>query len=544
MRKIFKRKTKLKRDESRRLLVESNNNNLQEGHDLVQHAYNNPSVQNCVSANEEQLCQSLEMITPERLAEILGVAPEGTTSVDGSCCLYPPESNSGQQTFVLLIQQSVSQRFPTPPTDLNENLPLHLDIVQETVHNELAKLHPLLNSMGLTGCLIDCYLHQMFEHLDYILQNIRSTKSAFVLMKWVVNSCLSPEFLGLQELDPVKRIDPLQFSEWVIQAKNKLLENVQKDVKQFLEKILRNERNQDGRDTDEAYVQLYVDTVGCIKDLPKAAQEISSELSQCVQEICYTELLGFLERYTAEQTEFLSKEAKMDKPNMWHFFKTLNTCKELKMHVQEKSTAIQRSLLQETVEMLGNMEDFTLKLIMEIIADLAERHLKNYFKADNKRFFLIRALREYFPKTQRTEDIQKRVLDEAYKLIAHIYLVHLLQNSRSKLQKRWSLDLGQTVAEDAKLLHNTMAELAPGVQQWNLMLLKVAELLGCNDIDAMKLIVATMQRNSQIWSEDLDLLPTLLCWKGLPRWQVREVLDAVDANQPKPVSCFSILKCW
>ncbi|KAM6968663.1 uncharacterized protein LKV04_017527 [Tautogolabrus adspersus] len=195
--------------------------------------------------------------------------------------------------------------------------------------------------------------------------------------------------------------------DWVVQAKDKVVEIVQIDVKRSLEKILENERNQAGIDKHEAYVSLYMDTIGCIDPIPKEAQKISQQLSNHVEEVCFKELLSFLERYTAEQAETLSKEAKKDKPIMWHFLKTLNSCKQLKQYVQNKDTTIKESILQETVATLEKMEHFTFQLWLQVVSDLAERHLKNYFKTDNKRFLLNRALKELFPKTKCSEEILK-----------------------------------------------------------------------------------------------------------------------------------------
>ena len=143
-----------------------------------------PSLQNTFSTNEEQLTRSLEHITPPQLADILGVTPETIDSVDGA------EPISEQQRFFQLIQRSVSEKFPKSPSDLNGDLLQHLENVQESVGTELGRLQPLLDHMGLMGCLIDCYLHQMFDHLHYLLQDVRSAKNCVVLMKWVVQSCL------------------------------------------------------------------------------------------------------------------------------------------------------------------------------------------------------------------------------------------------------------------------------------------------------------------------------------------------------------------
>lgn len=48
----------------------------------------------------------------------------------------------------------------------------------------------------------------------------------------------------------------------------------------------------------------------------------------------------------------------------------------LRKHVQTKSEGIEDSLIQEIVAALENMEDFTLKLLMEIVADMAEVAVK------------------------------------------------------------------------------------------------------------------------------------------------------------------------
>lgn len=125
--------------------------------------------------------------------------------------------------------------------------------------------------------------------------------------------------------------------------------------------------------------------------------------------------------------------------------------------------------------------------------------------------------------------VSQRVMDEAYKLIAHTYLKHLIQNSQHKL-KRWNPDIGQTVSIDAHQLHTVISDLvrektflviqviqviqvvfspltvvnlwfvcfvlyqAPGVQPWNLILLKIPEVLNCRSIDTLKIILGYMEK--------------------------------------------------
>ncbi|GLD47611.1 exocyst complex component 3-like protein 4 [Lates japonicus] len=320
------------------------------------------------------------------------------------------------------------------------------------------------------------------------------------------------ELLGhpdLQEMDPIKKVNHSLVSEWEAKAKAKLLENVQREVRQSLDKILQIEIGQEHCDPDEAYVGLYMDTIQCVGAKCNEAKKISSDLSDEVQDVCFQELLIFVRRYTAEQTEALGKKAEMDEPETIHFLKTLTTCKELKQYIQATGKAIKNPLVMEMLEMLENMEASTLSLLMDIVADMAESHLKKYFKSDRRRFCLCADIEQYFPKLPYAFDEQQRVMDEAYKVIVGLYFKHLIQSSQRKLKKCWP-DIGETVTEDAELLHNTISDLAPGVQQQNHILLKVAEILHCNDIDAHKITAANMQKKCHTKSEDMK---RLLQWK-------------------------------
>ncbi|XP_078031448.1 uncharacterized protein LOC117250599 isoform X1 [Epinephelus lanceolatus] len=543
MKKFFKSKSQ---SDSKRPLIESENNNNNncniEGYERATGGYDNPVAQNALNTQEEKRLESEEQFSLQELAELLGVDLDASTTENGSCCSVRPESNSRQYRIVRLIQQSVNKHFPKPPADADKNLHQHLIDVKETVRKELVKLGPLLESVGLLGCLIECYHRQTFRHLDALLQNISSPQSSLALIKWASQTYLSQDLLGhpdLQKMDPIKEADLLLFTEWVEKAKDKLLENVQTEVRGQLEIILQIKR---GNEADD---ELHLDTIMCIEAIPKEAQKISPKLSDRVREVCFQALLMFLKSYSATQTERLGEMAKMDNPEMKCFFQTLNNCKNLKLHVQNKGT-----LLEEAVAVLENLEDSTVKLVMEIVADITESHLKKYFKSENKEFFLlIDEVRNHFSEFSCFQDIQKRVMDGVYKLITHSYLKHLIQSSQSELKKRWSPDFEQTVADDMKLLHITISDLAPGVQEWNLMLLKVTELVECKSTDTMKLTVGSMQNECLTWSEDLELLPALLRWNGLSGRQVKEVLKVLEVlpgYEPRPratswYSCFTCL---
>ncbi|XP_049451548.1 exocyst complex component 3-like protein 4 isoform X2 [Epinephelus fuscoguttatus] len=522
MKKFFKSKYQ---SDSKRPLMESENNNNNcniDGYERAAGGHDNPVAQNALNTQEEQRLESEEQFSLQELAELLGVDPDASSNTEnGSCCSMCPESNSLQYHIVRLIQQSVNKHFPEPPADVDKNLHQHLTDVKETVHKELVKLGPLLESVGLSGHLIGCYHRQTFRHLDALLQNISSPQSSLALIKWASRTYLSQDLLGhpdLQKMDPIKEADLLLLTECIEKATHKLLENVQTEVRGQLEIILQIQR---GNEADD---ELHLDTIMCIEAIPKEAQKISSKLSDRVQEVCFQVLLMFLKSYSATQTERLGKMAKMDNPEMKCFFQTLNNCKNLKLHVQNKGT-----LLEEAVAVLENLEDSAVKLVMEIIADITESHLKKYFKSENKEFFLlIDKVKNHFSEFSSFQDIQKRVMDDVYKLITRSYLKHLIQSSQSKLRRCWSADFEQKVAEDMRWLHITISDLAPDVHEWNLMLLKVTELVECKSTDMMKLTVGSMQKECPTCSEDRELLPTLLRWNGLCGRQVKEVLKVLD----------------
>ncbi|XP_036981203.1 uncharacterized protein LOC119034356 isoform X2 [Acanthopagrus latus] len=507
------------------------------GHNQAANGYNNPSDPNTCTSKVEQLSE--KEIPQQDLAELLGVTPDVNPS-EG------PETDSAQQKLrdVRLIQASVSQHLPKPPSDLDQNLQQHLVNVQDTVRSELMRLSPRLEKMGLTGSLIDCYHHQTLDHICDLFKKVQSSQKMFELMNWVLHPYLSQDLLvhpDHQENAPIKKGDFPLPTELVAKAEKLLLENVQKEVRKCLDQILLIHTNQDD-DSEESCIGLYVDIIQLVNVMPEEAQEINSKLSHDIREVCFQELKMFLGRYTAEQTKILGEKAKKAIPNQIHFLKILKTCKEIKKHVQTKSEGIEDSLIQEIVAALENMEDFTLKLLMEIVADMTElcfctisvpqSRLQNYFTTKYKRFFLISDVETHFAKVSWCPDIQKRVMDEAYKLIAHTYLKHLVRSSQRKLRKCWSPDVVQKVIEDAELLHNTISKLAPGVEQW-----KLPELLEDENIDAVKITVATMQRSR--YREDEELLSTLLVWKGLSKSQAKQVLGALPEHEPRQTNSVS-----
>ncbi|KAK2826757.1 hypothetical protein Q5P01_020971 [Channa striata] len=523
IKKLFMRRSKVWTSNSNTPLLGNNNELMSDAYDhdvnVCDTTFSSFNIQ------EERPAQRKDKITLQQLTELLEVEPDAISS-------------NADQTNKGLVQKSVRRHLPKPPADLDQNLQQHLLDLQNTVLSELVRLSPRLEPEGLMGCVIECYHRQTWEHLHFLLQNVSSCKSYFALLFWGLKTYLSRDMLNnpvIEKLDAIKIVDVLHITAWESKATEKLLESVQKNVRESLVNILRIERDKGTCDTDEDYVQLYVDIISCIHAMDSSAKQISSKLSKQVQEVCFQELLTNVHRYHTEQTAVLKKIAKADEPGTIHFFKTLKMCKELKKYVKDSGSG--NSLCGEIGNMLQNMETFTLKLLMDVVADIAKRHLKTYFTTANKHFSLPDAMKKHFPNLPNRQDVQKTVMDKAYKVIVGVYVDHLINTNRSKLRTCWRCEVGPRVVQDAELLHCTVSELAPGVQPWNLKLVKIAEVLECNSNDGLKITIAVMQKESFTKSEDPNFLYKLLQWKGLSKRDITEVLDAIPPDcQPRTTS--------
>lgn len=441
-------------------------------------------------------------------------------AADYSCCSPEhTEPNSVQRNNDQYTQRSVALSFPDPPADLDQHLDQHMRIIDEILKN-----YPSTSRD-------DSYYCQIRIHLDALLQNISTTKSCSVLMNWVSQR---NEVLENPELDLV--------DVWETEAQDKLLERAKEEISNSLEKILQADRRQTVHN-EETYIQLNVDIIQCIEAMPKLVHYRSSILSNRVKEVCFQELQSFVNSYTSEQAEILSEKAqtwreKGEKPEMIDFLKTLKTCKELRLHVQTKGHA--SNLVKETKKTLEKLETQTLELLKNIVSELAESCLKDYFKYTNspwnclslhkpckRHCDLCGVLKRHFPNLPYALDEQTIVMDVVYKAVAHSYVKHLIQKPLRTLTKHWSPDVGEAVNKDALELHSTISDLAPDIQQQNHLLLMIIEVINCKNLDTLKLIIGSKQKDLVEQSEDLTFLPKLLQWKGLSKSQVREVLEAL-----------------
>ncbi|XP_024859891.1 uncharacterized protein si:dkey-196h17.9 isoform X1 [Kryptolebias marmoratus] len=471
------------------------NKDLQDGQ-----VYDNPVAHNVFNTAEE-----------ERSQELLHVVSSSFSRAcrDGSGLPEGPESDSEQRLE--------AQDFPEPPANLDQDLREHLEAVGDVVSAELDRSCSSASRENLKN--------RLFAQLHDLLQNIGSSKSCFLLMKWT-----SQMFLR-QDQDLLTR--------WEAEAQEKLLPHVQKETRETLSRILQLDQSQTQTEDEETFIRLYVDIIQSVSGTICQAQNISPRLHDEVQRVCFQELWSFMGSYTAEQTQILEETIQMwnkkDEVETMNFLRTLRTCEELRKYVQSKGNSLIVPLKNEIVTKLKSTKALILKLLMEIVTELAERSLKDYFKSEHEELKLFRDLKTYFPRRPWLKDEQKEVMAEAYEVIAHLYLKHLTRMNRRRARRRSSA-VSQRVSSDIEELQLTVSQLAPEVRLGEVLLLSVPDVLQSNDLDALKLIMAGALKGCGKDSKDLDLIPDLVRLKGLPAWQNTEVLEALPGVQIQPGS--------
>ncbi|XP_035598976.2 exocyst complex component 3-like protein [Oncorhynchus keta] len=458
------------------------------------------------------------------------------------------------QRYFHLIEASVDKHFPKLPAGNTVNqLEGYLIKVQITVQGELLRLAPLLKEAQLRKHLIACYHQRMFDCLQQILQHVNTKKEAFTVLDWVLHTYLSEELLGHPNIwdEALHAVDLLLLTDWIPQAEKKLLATVQEDISTSLRRILQNEES--GREVcvsgEEAFIKLHLDVIQSINAVLQKAKMMSQTLMRKVQIVCWQELQDFVERYVNVEKKHLQKLAGMGTSGTMHFFKTFNTCIELKLYISRIAKDDTSLDCVKTISTLKGLEALSWKLLLEKPIQLAQMSLKKYFKREDEQMEnLMKEITFIFQDLPKDKDTQKTVINKAYQCITLLYLQHLVQSNHGKLVKRWDY-VNKRVMHDAELLHSIFSVLNPDVKQWNIILIKVREVLECSDIESLKIIVSEILRDNTNTSA-AEHLPALLRWKGGLSWRLtREVLEAshevysIDLSQTRSAPWFDCLLC-
>ncbi|KAK6307337.1 hypothetical protein J4Q44_G00224850 [Coregonus suidteri] len=411
----------------------------------------------------------------------------------------------------------------------------YFHLIEASVDKHFPKL-PVGNTVNqLEGFLIEMQRTVLVELLrSYSMSTTK--KEAFTVLDWVLHTYLSQELLGHPDLwdEALHAVDLLLLTEWIPQAEKKLLATVQEDISTSLRRILQNEES--GREVcvsgDEAFIQLHLDVIQCINAVLQKAKMMSQTLTLKVQIVCWQELQDFVERYVNVEKKHLQKQARMGTSGTMHFFKTFNTCNELKLYISRIARDDTSFDCVKPISTLKGLEALSWKLLLERPIKLAQISLKKYFKREDEQMEnLMKEIEKHFHYLPKDQDTQKTVINEAYQRITLLYLQHLVQSNHGKLVKRWDY-VGKRVMHDAELLHSIFSCLNPDVKQWNIILIKVREVLECSDIESLKIIVSEILRDCSSTSA-AEHLPALLRWKGGLSWrQTREVLEASQEVYP------------
>ncbi|KAL6487277.1 hypothetical protein MHYP_G00039030 [Metynnis hypsauchen] len=492
----------------------------------------------------QELKQAAEQV--KQWAKVNGIAPEGK---EGSY------SQNWLREYLDIVEMSVDKHFPALPLEGSRDSQLqteeyltHLSLVCSRVIG----LVPVLENSRLLSYLIDSYNRRLFAVLDLLADRSSSVKEASILLVWVKQTYFSPGFTGSPNIqDHVLRVsDPLLLTDWFEKSKQKFLTLLQKHISTVLQNILLySEAHLDCRN-EEDLIKVHLDVIQCLDAALKSTEIISNTLITAVQRLCCDELHTFVERYVNGEKKHLEAQ-KSNETYSLHLFRIIDTCKHLRSYCFNIVDS-NNNTNSPTLMMLENMEAHVSSIVRQWFAGLAEDHLKMYFKEKDIHIYklmdMIENMLAPLPLREQGERTKQHIVNAAYQSVTRAYLQCLMERKCKQLERRWG-DVDKKMMRDAELFHSTFTQLVNtensiSDDEQKMFLLKMSEILGCNDVNALKLICAALYRDFPKESE--EHLPALLKWKrGLSKQQMKKILDVSQEDfQNKGHIKPSCLKYW
>ncbi|XP_067277703.1 exocyst complex component 3-like protein isoform X2 [Pseudorasbora parva] len=430
------------------------------------------------------------------------------------------------------VDQLVENHIPTLPVEGAPGSQLQ-DFLKNTrgmIFHEVLRLTPVLEDTGLLVHLTDSYSRHLLTKLKLLLNRDLSVKDTFCLLQLGKDVFFSS---GLK----LTVFDPLLLTGWFERAKQKLLQELQKNISRTLQNILhydeQHEHNEDSMD-EETFIRLHIDVTQCLNHAILDAKPFGLTLMHAVQILCSEELQGFAQKYVDTENKRLI-ELKFTENNSLYPFRIINSCMELRCCATQISPDENPSnVVSSTISMLKELENKASSIVHKIMTCLAQANLKSYFKTNNVDIDnLMEAIqRQCASLPPNALKIKTIIVKIAYDCVSKVYLECLLKTKFRKLEKLWG-NAEEKIKEDVQYFQETFSELNSDVVQENQLLQRMSEVLLHSDVDALKIICGELYRDFPHESE--QYVAGLLRWKGvLSKRQVGEILDAIRDLSPSP----------
>ncbi|XP_062378544.1 exocyst complex component 3-like protein [Sardina pilchardus] len=431
--------------------------------------------------------------------------------------------------FQQQVQKSVERHFPSLPAEVSaEQQPpqpsTYLRQVQEVLQRELLRLAPVLKEAGLLGTVIDRYHTHTVSQLQLLLQKNLDMNQTFTLLEWTLHTYLSDSMLWHAELaaDVQVAADLLLLTEWIQKAKSKLLNVTQFYVAGCLQRILKMEEEEvESRDysDEEAFIRLPLDVTQCLKAVARRAETVSKSLLGEIKRINNSELHTFIHRFIDLQRRRIGD----GEGGVLHLFWTINTCRLLAVQLASEAQTDAASPAADAVNLLKELEAQATKQLLHTATRNTEVCLRSYFRGHTHLQQLLGEMKSQFKNLPTECDTHKVVMDAVYSRIVSLYLQQLLLSNRTHLEKRWG-EVGVAIREDAEEMQKVFSQQNGGVEQKNELLLKAAEIVSCEDVEALK--ISCLELSTDYPDVSKKQLKKLLRWRGgLSRQQLKAVME-------------------
>ncbi|XP_046732390.1 exocyst complex component 3 isoform X2 [Silurus meridionalis] len=431
-------------------------------------------------------------------------------------------SQSKLNKYITAVEKFVDNNFPELLPNSQPYTGECLNDIMSLICSQVTGLCPVLDNSELVHYLLDSYNHHLFSMLHMLMDRSSSVKDSFFLLQWVKKTFFWQEYKGCFHTHNcvLSVSDPFLLVDWMEYSKQKLLKLLQDNISTTLYNILQhdvlNVINVDSNEED--FIQVQLDVIQCLNAPIQASKTVSQSLSNAVQRLCCDELHSFIQKYMNVQ--------RADEANLLCNFRTIYTCRQLRSYALS-IIDLNNKTDSSTLLMLEKIESQSLSSTQQCFAFIAKDKLKKYFNKEDahlcKMMAIIQCMLATLPQIEQGQETKQLMVNAAYHSVTRAYLQCLMEKNVKKLEKRWN-DVEKRIMADAKNFYARFTQENGMDDDQKMVLLKIAELLQCRNVDALKLLCSSLYIIFPKESE--EYIPDLLHWRGdLSSRQIKKIIN-------------------
>ncbi|XP_023587536.1 tumor necrosis factor alpha-induced protein 2 isoform X2 [Trichechus manatus latirostris] len=496
-----------------------------------------------LEAAPEQLRQALAVVAEQELED------RQVAAGPGGSALAPTRPRHWLQLWRRGVTQAAEERLSQPVAtgaegpSAAERTFLHMGrTMKEDLEAVVERLKPLFPAeFHVVAAYAESY-HQYFAaQLAAMAQFELCERDTYMLLVWVQNLypndiINSPKLAGelqgirLGSLLPPKQIRLLEAT---------FLSNEVANVKELMARALELESQRWAQDVPpqrldgHCHSELAIDVIQIVSQSQAKAESITSDLGVQIRQVLLLELAGFLRSYQRAFDDFLEryKQLKNYRANV---IANINNCLSFRASVEQRWQTLQDThshLLVPLNEIKTHGFDSLLQNLFLDLKPLFKRFTQTRWSAPVEILEEILAtVSERLPEFSELQDSVRKELMEAVHL--HLVKEYIIRLSKRRLILKTAeqqQQLARHILSNADLIHCFCTQNGSSANWLSLALPRLAEIICLQDLNAIKIEVATYVT----WYPDFSKghLNAILAIKGnLSSSEVRSIRSILDIN--------------